>query len=41
LHHSGLVANRNHDVAFRKFCHTSKELIVRHGTIAGTIGEEK
>src|SRR4029077_20856908 len=41
LHHSGLVANRNHDVAFRKLCHTSKECIVCQGTIAGTIGEEK
>jgi hypothetical protein len=22
LHHSGLIANRHHDVAFGKFCHT-------------------
>jgi hypothetical protein len=25
LHHAGLIAYRNDDVAFRKFCHSSKQ----------------
>jgi len=40
LHHSGLVADCNHDVAFGKLCHNQRR-IARHSTIAGIVEKER